>query len=80
MTKETIREAVLRGFRRESNGSLRSNLDTIEAIVDEVWQVDLTPTLGNASTIQLVSELDARTRTAALAGEGWPHYRTVDAV
>lgn len=77
MTKEMIREAVNRAIIRHSE---TTTLSLTEAVVEEVWQIDLTPTLGNASTIQLVSELDARTRTAALAGEGWPHYRTVDAI
>lgn len=36
------------------------------------------PMLGLATTQQLVSELDARVRVAAMIGQAWPLYRTVD--
>jgi hypothetical protein len=37
------------------------------------------PSLGLASTEQLIKELSARVTFARSAGEDWIHYRTVDA-
>lgn len=36
------------------------------------------PLLGLATTMALITELQVRANVSMIAGENWPHYRTVD--
>ena len=72
MTRSEIVEAIAQGWCAPGVSDRRFDPALANAIADEVWRTDTRPSLGYATTRELLAELVARTET-----DGSADYRTV---
>jgi hypothetical protein len=81
ITEADIRGAVARAWCTPENENKVIDTDLALAASDEVYKLfleDKTAYLGCATTLELITELQARAEVSAVVGEKWPNYRTVD--
>jgi hypothetical protein len=67
MNRQVITEAVARGWCSPKNSAKQMDSDLAEAIIEEVYDADIMPNLGFATTGQLLEELSARAEVGGYA-------------